>query len=97
MIRIQDNRHSERDGDFPTFEAAIGELRRRATIPWDQAPNRAPCKNWHKCGRDYEVVEFDTPDEPCTTPRRVPVLKIRADGVQWSPGFGPETASPAGA
>jgi hypothetical protein len=97
MVRIQDNRHSELHGDFPTFEAAIAELKRRAATPWDEPPNRAPCRSWRKCGRDYEVTEFDTAEQPWKLLRRVPVLTVSADGVRWSSDFGPEATSSNGA
>jgi hypothetical protein len=60
MFLIEDELHSERqDGDFPTFDAAIAELQRRATIPWNEPPNVAPCQSWRTCGRNYEVIEYD--------------------------------------
>lgn len=69
---------------FATREEALAELRRLASIPWDQAPNLAPCTNWRNCGRHYELAEYDTSTEPSTEIRTDLVLEISAAGAKWS-------------
>lgn len=81
MFRIEDERHSEFHGDFETMAAAVEELRRRAEIPWDQEPNRAPCTNWRTCGRSYEIIEFES--NPYRETHRIPALEVSAEGVRW--------------
>ena len=83
LFVIEDELHSEQHGEFPSFIQAIDELRRRAAIPWNQEPNRAPCTSWKTCGRRYEVIEYDNAEEV----RRVSVLEVFASGVKWSDGF----------
>ena len=90
MFIIEDEAHAEeQEGEFATFHDAVAELRRRARIPWDVQPNRAPCSSWGECGRRYEVVEFDVSASLRKEVRRVPVLDISAQGAHWSAGFEP--------
>lgn len=84
MFVIEDEAHAElQDGQFETRQQAIVELRRRAAIPWNVEPNRAPCTNWLNCGRRYELVEYDAASLPWTPLSRDVVLEISAAGVQW--------------
>lgn len=79
MIRIEDERHAEpQDGRYSSFDEAMAELKRRADLPWDEPPNVAPCASWKSCGRNYEIVEYDTSARPWKELRRVPVLEISA-------------------
>lgn len=87
MIAIEDNLHGELWAKFQTFDEAIAELQHRASIPWDQPPNKAPCKSWRTCGREYEVNEYDDSHEPWKLLRRIIALKISAKGVEWVDGF----------
>jgi hypothetical protein len=88
MFRIEDERHAElQEGEYVTMAAAMAELRRRATLPWDKAPNAAPCTNWQNCGRTYEIVEFDTASIPWKELQRVAVLEVTAGGAGWLSGF----------
>ena len=87
MIYIDDDIHCERAGPYATFEGAIAELRRRASIKWDSFPNRAPCTSWRSCGREYHVLEFDASPERWKLLRKVAVLKVSAKGVEWIEGF----------
>lgn len=87
MFVIEDEMHAEHHGQFVSFEEAMTELRRRAQIPWDQAPNVAPCTSWKTCGREYVVIEFDDSHIPWKARRRVPVFEMSASGVKWSSGF----------
>jgi len=44
MFIIDDESHCEyQRGEYATFAEALAELKRRAAIPWDVEPNRAPC------------------------------------------------------
>ena len=86
MFVIEDERHAEWQGQFHTLEAALDELKRRAAVAWDQAPNQAPCTNWKNCGRTYEVVEYDESQTPWKELSRRPVLDVSADAVRWYPG-----------
>ncbi len=94
MFTIEDEIHAECDSEFQTFEEAIAELRRRASIPWDQPPNVAPCTSWRTCGREYFVTEYDVSQLPWSRLRTVRVLDISAKGVHWSPAFIADWARP---
>ena len=84
MFVIEDEAHAEpQEGRFQTRQEAITELRRRATISWNEVPNRAPCTNWPNCGRRYELVEYDDTELPWKELSRVVVLNISASGVRW--------------
>jgi hypothetical protein len=87
MFLIEDEIHADHHGQFGSFELAVAELRRRAAIPWDQAPNVAPCVSWKTCERDYVVIEYDDSRLPWKELQRVAVLNISASGVTWSGGF----------
>lgn len=85
MFRIEDERHAEPQvGEFASFDDAVGELRRRALIPWDEEPNQAPCSNWRNCGRSYEIVEYDESERPWREINRMLVLEIDAHGANWT-------------
>ena len=84
MITIEDRIHCQRVAECETLDEAISELRYLASIPWDQAPNRAPCKSWRTCGRDYELREVDDTQVPWKTLRRVFALKLSRNGVIWA-------------
>ena len=83
MFVIEDERHAEQIGTFSRHEEAMSEMRRLAGIPWDQAPNAAPCTNSAHCGRSYEVIEYDDTETTWRELSRKPVLDISADGVNW--------------
>jgi hypothetical protein len=78
MFVIEDERHAETHGEFASFDEAIAELKRIATIPWDEAPNRTPCSSWRTCGREYVVVEYDDSCKPWEELQRTPVLNVSA-------------------
>jgi hypothetical protein len=80
---IEDERHSERMGEYSALAAAIAELERWKAVPWDAPPNQAPCQNWRECGRMYEIVEYDTSDRPWKEVRRLPALEVSRTVVQW--------------
>ena len=81
---IEDEAHAEPQGNFQSRGEAIAELRRRAAIPWNEAPNLAPCTSWKTCGRRYELVEYDGSAEPWRELSRVPALEISARGISWA-------------
>ena len=84
MFKIEDERHAEpQAGEFSSLAAVACELRRLAQLPWDQAPNVAPCTNWTTCGRTYEVVEYDNSTRPWEELKRVPALEVDAQGARW--------------
>ena len=80
---VEDERHAEPIGEFASRDEAVAELHRLATLPWDQEPNIAPCGGWRTCGRNYEVVEYDTSREPWRELSRTAVLDISAEGARW--------------
>ena len=87
-----DEAHSEmspRRDTFGSFDDALAEVRRRVAVPWDQYPNRAPCRGWATCGRDYVIREYHTGTEPWTFVRAVPVVWLSAAGITWTTGFDP--------
>lgn len=88
MFVIEDELHAQTQGEFPDRDAALAELERRAQIPWDQAPNVAPCTSWRTCGRNYELVEYDDKQFPWRELSRVSVLEISAAGIKWGGDFG---------
>jgi len=77
---IEDERHSDWMGKFSTRAEAMLELRRLASLPWDDEPNRAPCTNWARCGRSYELVELEGPWHEVS---RKLTLEISANGTRW--------------
>jgi hypothetical protein len=83
MFIISDELHAEWIGEFPHREQAMAELHRLAGVPWDQAPNRAPCTGSKTCGRSYELVEYDDSQKPWRELSRIPMLDISAAGVRW--------------
>ena len=84
MFKIEDEIHAEpQDGEFVSFDEAMAEVRRRAGLPWDKAPNAAPCTNWRQCGRRYEIVEYDDSSTPWTELTRTEVLEVTAAGIRW--------------
>jgi hypothetical protein len=83
MFAIDDDWHCEFQGQYSTYEEAINELKRRALIPWDQAPNCAPCSSFDTCGRRYQVIEYDDTSEPWKEIRRIALLEISSAGVKW--------------
>jgi hypothetical protein len=88
MFAIEDESHAEPQGEFSSFEEALAELRRRAAMPWDQPPNVAPCSSWKTCGRNYEIIEYDTSHTPWRQLARFPILEVSAKGPRWEKGAG---------
>ena len=80
---IEDEFHAEWQGQFQSFDAAFAELRTKASIAWNETPNRCPCTSWKTCCREYVVVEFDDRVSPWKETGRTPVLGVNASGVTW--------------
>ena len=80
---IEDERHSERMGEYHVLALAVAELERLKAVPWDASPNQAPCQNWRECGRMYEIIEYDTSERPWKEIRRLPMLEVSRTSVQW--------------
>lgn len=90
LFKIDDEFHADLlDGDFPSFEAALAQVRRLAALPWDSEPNQALCINWQDCGRLYQIVEYDTAGPYWTEIKETPVVEISRQGVIWREGFNP--------
>ena len=85
---VEDESHAETFGEYISFSDALSELKKRSIIPWDLEPNRAPCQNWKTCGRTYEIIEYDNSVDPWKELKRVFVLEISANGIEWANGFG---------
>lgn len=83
MFVIEDDWHAEPQGEYPDVATAWAELEQRSTIPWDHAPNIAPCVSWRTCGRSYELNEYDTSVLPWGRVRQISVLEIDSKGVRW--------------
>lgn len=84
MFVIEDEAHAgPQEGRFQARQQAIAELERRAAIPWNEEPNRAPCTNRLNCGRRYELVEYDDTTLPWKELSRNLILDISAAGVRW--------------
>ena len=81
---IEDIFHGELlSGNYRTIADAQAELKRRASIPWDEEPNRPPCTSWETCGRTYHIVEYDNSKRPWKELQRIPSLEISELGVTW--------------
>lgn len=80
MFVIEDELHAEPQGEFSSREDALEELKRRSTIPWNEAPNVAPCTSWETCGRQYVLIEYN---ESWVELSRIPVLNVSSSSVKW--------------
>ena len=80
---IEDQLHAEHLSEHLSLADAWAELKRLSSIPWDQAPNVAPCGSWQTCGRDYEIIEYDISSEPWRLVCRVSGLEVSANGIVW--------------
>lgn len=85
LFRIEDELHAEpMAGDFESFEAALSEVRRLASVPWGESPNVPPCESSETCGRLYEIVEYDTSTQPYWTERqRTSIVEVMKNGTKW--------------
>ncbi len=80
-----DEIHSELQSEHKTLTAAWEELRRLSRIPWDQAPNLAPCGSWQTCGRTYVIREYNDSEKSDSDVvlHSIPGFQISAAGLIW--------------
>jgi hypothetical protein len=83
MFIIEDERHGEWMGDYGTRDEAIAKLRYLSKVPWNEAPNIAPCASWESWGRRYELVEIDLAAVPSRELHRQAVLNVSSGCVEW--------------
>lgn len=83
IFLIEDEAHAELQGEYATFKDAVVELKRRMNIPWNQEPNICPCTSWKTCGRNYEIVEYETDKKPWKEINRTLVLAISQKMKKW--------------
>jgi hypothetical protein len=83
MFVIEDECHAEWVGEFASREEAYAELRKIASVPWDEAPNACPCTSWRTCGRRYLVIHFDTSSDPWRQLSNEAVLEVSAKATEW--------------
>jgi hypothetical protein len=80
---IEDQRHAEPHSEHASLADAWAEPKRLSDIPWDRAPNVAPCASWRTCGRDYHIIEYEVSSEPWPLLRRISGLEIGAKAMVW--------------
>ena len=81
---IEDEIHAEPCGaPHDSLESAVTELRRLASLPWNQPPNAAPCTSWLTCGREYVLIEYEVSAKPWRELQRLPALNVSASEVSW--------------
>lgn len=80
---IEDAFHCELDEEYKTFEDALNEIKKRTTIPWNQKPNRPPCKSWEQCQRIYHIVEYQCDNKPWKKIQEWPIVGIERDKITW--------------
>jgi hypothetical protein len=78
---LEDQTHSECAGEFDDETSVIAEVRRRFALPWNEEPNRAPCTSWKTCGRQYEVLVYDTDSTPWKLVGSRRALDVSAEGA----------------
>lgn len=82
---VEDQVHAESFGEFPALAEAWDELHRLSLISWNEPPNVAPCQSWQTCGREYEIIEYETATLPWTRIRCLAGLEVSAKGLVWGP------------
>jgi hypothetical protein len=83
---IEDEIHAEtQEGEYATFEEAVAELQRRASLPWDVPPNRPPCMSWRTCERRYIIIDLESL-------HRIPFLRLCADETNWLQSDDPQNS-----
>jgi hypothetical protein len=81
---IEDSDHCEHLGTYTSLADAQLELNRLAALPWNEAPNRAPCGSWETCGRNYVLIEGTGYDNEWCEIRRTAIFAIDAQGIRRS-------------
>ena len=77
---VDDQRHCQHIGRFKSYGDAKLAIVGFVSNRWDEEPNRAPCRNWETCGRDYQIIEVDTDDKFL---KATLICKISCDGAIW--------------
>lgn len=81
---IEDEIHAEWCGEFSSFDAALDELKSRAKLPWDTAPNLCPCMSWKTCCRRYIIIEYDNSNgKTWEQIYLTPIFEISSKGIIW--------------
>jgi hypothetical protein len=88
MFTITDDVHLDGNWSSSTLDAALAELNRLAQTPWGEGPNRAPCRSWKTCAREWVVSERRSIFDGDVTWHRLAGLTMSDWGPQWS--IGPE-------
>ncbi|MDC7125383.1 MAG: hypothetical protein PQJ46_07440 [Spirochaetales bacterium] len=83
MFIVEDQNHCQYMGKYETYEAAIEKLNELSRIPWDQEPNRCPCRSWRTCEREYVIIEGKNENDKWVQISRTNFLKISYAGVEW--------------
>jgi hypothetical protein len=86
MFVIEDEMHADTFGRYATRGEAEAELRRLASLPWNEEPNVCPCTSWRTCGRRYHLIEYDTAHTPWRKLAETPALEVSATGTRWLGG-----------
>lgn len=85
MFIIEDEIHAEPQKEqFSTFKQALEKLEIIAKIPWNEKPNKCPCKSWKTSERKYLITEYDDSNIPWKKHNSIEVLKVSAREVKWN-------------
>lgn len=88
---IEDDMHAENCGEYSSFDEALSELKKWASIPWGTHPNRCPCMSWRTCTRTYQILEYENDDIPYTFIEATPIFEISSNGILWEPDYEEDT------
>lgn len=77
---VDDQRHCQKMGEYDSFEDAKIAILGLVSIAWDEPPNRAPCRNWKNCGREYHIIETDESNNFVSTKL---ICKYDQNGPIW--------------
>jgi hypothetical protein len=80
---VEDEVHAAWLGEYPSFAAALADLKDRSAKPWDSKENVAPCSSWKTCERQYLIIEYDNTHQPWTEIARTPIFTISQQGIVW--------------
>ena len=87
MFILLDKFHYERIGIYDSYEEALNKAIEISKIPWNIPPNKAPCTNWKKCGREYVIVERIKKNNKSLKVSEVDIFNISSNGVIWHVEF----------
>lgn len=77
---LEDQAHAETVANFSDEASAIRKVRRLFATPWNEPPNLAPCMDWETCGREYDLLVYETSTSPWTLVIRRAALIVTAKG-----------------